>query len=442
MRNWTVGSGCCVALAWVLAGACSSNPEKHELTAASSSSTGGADGVAPSSSATDGVGGGFSPVGSSGSGGGVVPCDKPAPSEDFDQDGYTGAAGDCNDCDPNVNPGAIEAPTKNGAMAFDENCNGQTDEVSDLVACDDDLAVDEADAMVAAKAVGICKVSTGVKDWGLVSAKWVLPDGAPPPSDVTESANFHLGHGVLPQFGKVVKVREGKRMLALSSGTGREPGTPGYQSVSGFSKGYSSGQPTGFPKESPACPGKVTGEPHDGAALELELRVPTNAHGLAFDFDFFTYEWPTFVCSKYNDFFVALLEPFPAKQLDGNISFDQMGNPISVNNAFLGVCGCPGNPPSPCQAGGKSFTCALGNSELLGTGFGFDSGSFSNDHGSTSWLSSQAPVTSSGKTDSVIKLRWGVYDSGDGALDSTTLVDKFRWIVEPGVAVVTEPPPK
>ena len=39
------------------------------------------------------------------------------------------------------------------------------------------------------------------------------------------------------------------------------------------------------------------------------------------------------------------MEPYPQGQMDGNISFDELGNPISVNNAFLDVCGCPDGPP-------------------------------------------------------------------------------------------------
>jgi hypothetical protein len=35
-----------------------------------------------------------------------------------------------------------------------------------------------------------------------------------------------------------------------------------------------------------------------------------------------------------------------------------------------------------------------------------------------------------------------VYDSGDGVLDSTTLIDNFKWIAEAGVTVVTNPVPE
>ena len=181
----------------------------------------------------------------------------------------------------------------------------------------------------------------------------------------------------------------------------------------------------------------MTGQPHDPTALEVTINTPSNAKGFSFDFDFFTFEWPGFICSSYNDFFIALLSPVPLGQTDGNVSFDSMGNPVSVNNAFLEVCGCMGNPPNPCTAGGKTFTCALGDTELIGTGFGFDSGGGfgAQDHGSTGWLQTKAPVASSTQ----ITMRWIVYDSSDGVLDTTTLVDNWKWIAEPGVAVGTTP---
>ena len=37
-------------------------------------------------------------------------------------------------------------------------------------------------------------------------------------------------------------------------------------------------------------------------------------------------------------------------------------------------------------------------------------------------------------------IRYGVYDSGDGVLDSTTLIDNWQWIANGGsVAVGTTP---
>lgn len=340
---------------------------------------------------------------------------------DADGDGFTVCGGDCCDKDGEgcekgklVNPGAFEVE----ANRLDDDCDGTVDNV--LVVCDEGLDVASNDAMDGARAVDLCKVSTGEKDWGVVTAKYVQVDGGAPPN-----ANFDLGHGLVGAFGPNVAPKQGGRMLGLSSGTARQPTDPGYQSPGGFGKGFSSAHPQGFPKESPACPGVITGTPYDSAALELQIRVPTNAYGFAFDFAFYTYEWPIFVCSKYNDFFVAMLTPTPMGQNDGNIAFDMMGNPISVNNAFLDVCGCNNGPP--CTAGGKQFLCPLGTGELTGTGF--------EGHAGTSWLTTTAPVVPG----SVITIRWGTYDSGDGSLDSTAILDNWRWEIDPNTKVETIP---
>lgn len=274
--------------------------------------------------------------------------------------------------------------------------------------CDAGLAVDTNDPLEAAAALGICG--------GVTDAQWVLPDGAVPPVD----PDYDLGHGLLDGFGPNVNPQEGNLLLGLSSGSARQPTDPGYQSPQDFDKGYSCGHPTGFPKESPACPGVTTGEPHDGAALELTLQVPPTAQGLSFDFNFYTYEWPQYICSAYNDFFVAILDPLPAGQTDGNISFDSQGNPVSVNNSLLEVCDCAGGPP--CVTGGKTFNCSLGAAELLGTGFGVDTEG--TDHAATGWLRTTAPVAPG----TTITLRFGIYDSGDGILNSSVLLDNFRWL--------------
>ncbi len=363
---------------------------------------------------------------------GTFTCVPGGPNDDEDGDGWTPAQGDCNDCDPDINPNAYDFPPAPGAMPVDYNCDGM---IGNGTPCDMGLDVASMDPTDAARAVDLCKTSSGMpNDWGVVSAKWVMADGSPPPTTHPEVDNFHLGHGMLSAFGSTIKTRQGARMLGLSSGTARQPTDPGYQDVQGFDKGYTGNSPMGFPKESPACPGSLTGQPHDPTGVELTINTPSNVKGFSFDFDFFTYEWPGFICSTFNDFFVAILSPIPMGQTDGNISFDSMGNPVSVNNAFLSVCGCTGNPPSPCIAGGKTFTCPLGDLDLIGTGFGFDT-TGGQDHGSTGWLTTTAPVAKN----SQIVLRWAVYDSSDGILDTSTLIDNWQWIAAPGVMVTTVP---
>lgn len=393
-------------------------------------------GGSPSSSGGGGEGAGFEAGGGDGVGGGII-CDPGGPDDDVDQDGYTPNQGDCEDCDPNRNPNAIEVPTDEGDMPYDENCDEQIDEAQPPP-CDAGIEIDEMDPLKAADAVGLCKRSAGVDDWGVVSAEWVMADGSPPPTDPGDLLSFHLGHGFLDDFGPNVDVREGERLLILSSGAARRPEDPGYEDVNGFDKQYVGDFEVGFPKESPSCPGTITGEVHDPVGVEIVIRTPSNATGFSFDFDFYTYEWPNFVCNSYNDFFIAILEPYPPGQTDGNVSYDGLGNPISVNNALLNVCGCEGNPPSPCSAGPLTYACPFGNTALIGTGFGFDTTIDGSNHAATGWLRTTAPVEGG----SEVHLRFAVHDSQDGVLDSTSLVDNFKWVAKPGTMVGTNPVPQ
>src|SRR5262245_59047718 len=89
-----------------------------------------------------GLGGGFT-VGANGSSGSGMGCNS-GPNDDLDKDGWTVAAGDCNDCDPNVNPGAIEVigmAMGDGGVPppADEDCDGTVDNVAPP--CDDNLAL-------------------------------------------------------------------------------------------------------------------------------------------------------------------------------------------------------------------------------------------------------------------------------------------------------------
>jgi hypothetical protein len=333
--------------------------------------------------------------------------------KDSDGDGYP-LRYDCNECDPNVNKGAFDVP----GNGIDEDCDGVAD--NEPADCDKGLAMNTTDGFDGAKAIGLCKKATDDQMWGVVDAQWVKPDGTP--------QSDPLGEGVLPALG-VNMPQAGSTMVAISSGTARGPKDPGYQDVSGYDKGYTSGTPAGYPKESPACAGKGLGfasGAHDGAALQVKIRVPSNAKSFKYQQNFFTYEFPEFICSDYNDFFVTIMDPKPAALPDGNIAFDQDGNPISVNNSLLQVC-------SPQTAGGKMFGCPLGNSTLSGTGF--------ESHAATGWLTTTAPVdTVRGKE---ITLLWAVWDQGDGVLDSTALIDDFQWSLDAANGTVTLPsPPK
>jgi hypothetical protein len=161
---------------------------------------------------------------------------------------------------------------------------------------------------------------------------------------------------------------------------------------------------------------------------------------LSFDSIFYSYEYPTFICEPFNDFFIALLEPRAGD--DGNIVFDANHDPIGVNTGLLAVC----DPKLQASDAPKQFACAQGTSLLTGTGFGANEyteqglfGEYKGEGGaSTGWLTTLAPSAPG----SVIKLRFAVWDTGDLKMDSTALVDRFAWSVQQPSAPTTRPTPE
>lgn len=404
--------------------------------AGSTTGTGGTGGMMSTSTATssssasntsgNGGSGGFITSAMAGTGGGMPVC-NPGPDEDKDGDGFTVTQGDCNDCDPGTNPGAVEIivtdPLPGGGgvpVPVDENCDGLVDNV--LPFCDTGLALDDADPVDAARAIDLCMFSTGPKSWGLVSAAWVLADGAPLPSDPTELAKYHLGHGILGAFGPNNPAKAGASLLVLSSGTARRPTDPGYQSVAGFDKGFPSGAPPGFPLDSPSCPGVLSGGARDAVALEVQVRAPTNASGFRFSSSVFSRSWPDRVCSVFDDAFVVLQAPAPQGAVFGNITFDMHNSPVTLNLMSLDACSCAAPPcfAPPSGPTQKPYDCAMGPAALAGTGFDAYAG--------TGWLLTSAPV----KHGEQFSLRFAVWDGEDGLFDTTVLVDSFQWITEPG----------
>lgn len=358
----------------------------------------------------------------------TAPVDTWDPEKDSDGDGYK-AKDDCDDGNPAVNPGAFEVP----GDKIDNDCDGKVD--NDEPDCDvGDLKLDSKDPLDFAKALGLCRTTTADatgkdKKWGLIGAKLVAADGSGTVDPVQ--------HGLLKKFGAVIVPRQGKNLVALSNGTARQPTDPGFITpLSPSWKGTSEvTPPTGWPKSSEGCTAPTSTTANDSVALELVIRVPTNAKSFHYDFDFFTSEYISFVCTAYNDQYIALLDskaPLDAKY-DKNISFDPKGNPINANYApFLDVC----TPGTKTTTGGKSisFSCPKGTKELEGTGF-WDA-TKPTENASTSWLQTQAGVES-GET---ITLRFIIWDVSDHILDSTVLLDNFRWDTATLATPVTDRP--
>lgn len=306
-------------------------------------------------------------------------------------------------------PSRIDVP----GNGLDDDCSGKADD-EDLL-CDGSLVLASTDAFDAAKAMGLCRKATaGGQAWGVLDARYVLPDGTAAPGASATS------WGLLPSFGTNNVPRAGQRLLALSSGAARAPGQPNYQApVNGFIKGYGHGFPPGFPQQIAACGGLPLTAPRDGIALEVRLHVPSNAKSFSFSHQFFSADYGDGVCQAYNDVYAVLLAPKPAGSPDGNVVLDANGGAITTDSVGL-VRAC-----APGVHGGLTFTCPLGSGALAGTGF--------ETHASTGWLKTTVPVTG----DAEITLRFAIWDSGDGTIDSTALFDDFTFSTAAAAATTT-----
>jgi hypothetical protein len=150
------------------------------------------------------------------------------------------------------------------------------------------------------------------------------------------------------------------------------------------------------------------GGAYDYTELRFTLQVPPDVTSFSYDFAFFSTEYPAYYGSGFNDMYIGWLE---SEKWTGNISFDQDGNPISLNAGFLAFKDDGGN--SPVLAG----TCMR-------------------QHAGTNWLTTTAGVTP-GETITVV---FAIFDLSDPILDSYAFIDNFQWGCEPTGKPQTMPP--
>ena len=282
--------------------------------------------------------------------------------EDMDGDGFTMCDGDCCDdtmqhCAENpalVNPGAFDV----AGNELDDDCDGVIDN-EPATDCSETMLLDAANGDDLIRAMDLCQFTEGdpVK-WGVISSTTSLIGESGAPLAIQTSVLEGFSNGTLP-------ARRNSTLTVLSSGDARGVEDPGY--TEDISDGVYAEHigPTSYLEahnnelvtaEGCEVPNATF---YDTVRVAATIRVPTNAFGLQFEFRFFSYEYPQFVCTEFNDFFLALLtsqhEEIPE---DKNISFDAAGNPVSVNNAFFTTC-----EPMNCGTAGEVYTVYSGDDD-------------------------------------------------------------------------------
>jgi len=316
--------------------------------------------------------------------------------------------------------------------------------------CDSELTSNSADAVDYARALGLCS-SASVDDGapGVLSAVFSLVDGSGTPHTDARS--------IRTAFGDVIKPLSGDSLVVLSTGRAAAPGDiePRHES---WQPGVENGTGSGFPQDwleanggtlpnAPTCPELDDAGANDSVMLTLNVRVPQDAHSFTMRSNFMSSEYPEWVCSPYNDFFVVLLDSqyqgSPANPADKNLAVhvapDGSRYPVGVNLAALdtGLFTQCKNGPIGCGGGDSvtgSTTSCTGTTELGGTGMDTVDPEGINDNdatcgandllgGGTGWLEIRGNVVPG----EVITLRVAVWDTGDSMYDSVVVLDDFEW---------------
>jgi len=393
--------------------------------------------------------------------------------DDLDGDGYSPAAGDCNDHDATVHPGAAEL-----CDARDHNCNGMIDETCDVDRdgynacpggdarcqppsgknglpggdCDDrdDRANPGAIELVGNHLDDNCN---GQVDEAPVpcDAAVANPGGRDyagalelcPPWLVAASFNNDgdaRAHSLRTAYGQGYHPKAGRSFIMLSTGLALDKSDPGFvPPQTGTEFGYldANPHPTGY--TSPQChDAHIHDEDpiHDYTELTIALRVPSNAHSIAFDFLFVSSEYPEYIDVDYNDKFLALLTTAALGRHETNISFDAGKRAITVNTSLFTVCQSADDVCHDLMHPVPNI-CPQPVNELAGTGMEDDDGYGQPIGGGTGWLSTQAPV-SPGET---ARLRLIVFDEGDDRFDSSVIIDNLRFQAASLDAPSTNPVP-
>ena len=304
-------------------------------------------------------------------------------------------------------------------------------------ACDSGLPSFSSDPAQYAAAMDLCQTTTEAGTApGLISATFSLASGAGTPA--AQSRRLQTAFGATAPHA-------GAEMVVLSTGAAAALGQSGFVTFqSGFDTGTSSAAPADwltanagtFPV-APGCPAANSSSAFNPIMLTLRIRVPGNARSFSVAANYLTSDFPEWVCSPYNDLFVALLDSSyagtPPNPADKNIASYTAPStkvyPLGVALARddTGLFTQCINGPTGCDSGnqGTISTCANTNG-LTGTGMDTTDAVCSGSYmvgGGTDWLELRGNVVPG----EIIQLRLAIWDTSDGTYDSVVLLDDFRW---------------
>src|SRR5690606_23926956 len=231
-------------------------------------------------------------------------ADKTTKQCDADGEGYSEDEGYCDDEEAMVVPGAIEINENEVGEpeGIDNDCDGAVDEGEPP--CATDLSPE--DPMAFAHAIDVCNQ---VRD-----ARWA------------EDANIDArSRGIFPAYGDTYVRHMGPDFMVLSTGIAGDRNHPAFDDTS---TDLGNSVPHPDPQGAIGCSDADPGTVNDYTELELVLDVPANANSFSFDFNFMSIEFPEYVCTQFDDTFLAMLQSL---EYTGNVSFDSQGNRMSIN---------------------------------------------------------------------------------------------------------------
>ncbi len=376
---------------------------------------------------------------------------------DADGDGWTACTGgDC--CDASgpvcanpelVNPGAFEVD----GNTVDDDCDGTVD--NPLPPCDAGLASNSANADEYAQAIDLCQFTEempadpGDRIWGVIDAGLYRANSAGAPAAASRSLRDGFGDNIDNRFGD--------RLAVLSTGRAADNAGDVNPGWADFQTGQDMNTNSAFPVDwyaangfalpnAPGCPVPLDDtDAQDPVLLQIDVRVPTNANSFSVDMFFFSAEYPEYVCTEFNDFFVALVDSSdPGNPADKNIAIYDDGVstwPVGVNivEAADGLfIACTDHVVGECGDAASAYNGCTSNTDLQGTGFDVAGETFyacdygGEAGGGTGWLAMSGNVTPG----EIMQIRFAIWDTSDGQFDSLVLLDNWQWSVQasdPGV---------